>query len=174
MLWPHGVAVCISPSQNRIEEALHGPRSALEDRFIDANPDPGLSQMAEYPIARLQIRQADRPPPFGVDPHVPVVLQKQIVSIFFYRTRSALSLELTSSPTRINEINKKFVLVAAHTSSLAEAAHRPNWKPNRAGVAARHSGARYHSSRDAGITGFSRVSLCTADAARDEAFWMQV
>jgi 2,3-dihydroxy-p-cumate/2,3-dihydroxybenzoate 3,4-dioxygenase len=37
-----------------------------------------------------------------------------------------------------------------------------------------HSGARYHGARDAGITGFSHVGLCTTDAARDEAFWTQV
>ena len=37
-----------------------------------------------------------------------------------------------------------------------------------------HSGARYHGVRDAGITGFSHVGLCTTDAARDEAFWTQV
>jgi 2,3-dihydroxy-p-cumate/2,3-dihydroxybenzoate 3,4-dioxygenase len=37
-----------------------------------------------------------------------------------------------------------------------------------------HSGVRYHGERDAGITGFSHVGLCTTDAARDEAFWTQV
>ncbi len=36
------------------------------------------------------------------------------------------------------------------------------------------SGQRYHGTRDAGITGFSHVGLCTTDAARDEAFWTQV
>src|SRR5207249_1712526 len=33
---------------------------------------------------------------------------------------------------------------------------------------------RYHGERDAGITGFSHVGLCTTDAAGDEAFWTQV
>jgi 2,3-dihydroxy-p-cumate/2,3-dihydroxybenzoate 3,4-dioxygenase len=37
-----------------------------------------------------------------------------------------------------------------------------------------HSGERYHGVRDAGITGFSHVGLCTTHAARDEAFWTQV
>jgi 2,3-dihydroxy-p-cumate/2,3-dihydroxybenzoate 3,4-dioxygenase len=37
-----------------------------------------------------------------------------------------------------------------------------------------HGGVRYHGTRDAGITGFSHVGLCTTDAARDEAFWTQV
>ena len=36
------------------------------------------------------------------------------------------------------------------------------------------SGTRYHGTRDAGITGFSHVGLCTTDVARDEAFWTQV
>lgn len=33
------------------------------------------------------------------------------------------------------------------------------------------SGQRYFPSRDAGITGFSHVGLCTTDAPRDERFW---
>jgi len=37
-----------------------------------------------------------------------------------------------------------------------------------------HSGRRYFASRDAGITGFSHVGLCSTDAARDEAFWCDV
>jgi 2,3-dihydroxy-p-cumate/2,3-dihydroxybenzoate 3,4-dioxygenase len=37
-----------------------------------------------------------------------------------------------------------------------------------------HSGRRYVASRDAGITGFSHVGLCTTDAARDERFWTEV
>ncbi|VFR32417.1 2,3-dihydroxy-p-cumate-3,4-dioxygenase (CmtC) [plant metagenome] len=37
-----------------------------------------------------------------------------------------------------------------------------------------HSGRRYFPSRDAGITGFSHVGLCTTDAARDERFWTGV
>ena len=36
------------------------------------------------------------------------------------------------------------------------------------------SGTRYHGTRDAGITGFSHIGLCTTDAARDEAFWTQI
>lgn len=37
-----------------------------------------------------------------------------------------------------------------------------------------HSGRRHFPSRDAGITGFSHVGLCTTDARRDEAFWCGV
>ena len=37
-----------------------------------------------------------------------------------------------------------------------------------------HSGRRYHGTRDAGITGFSHVGLCTTDPARDERFWTEV
>lgn len=36
------------------------------------------------------------------------------------------------------------------------------------------SGQRFHGTRDAGITGFSHIGLCTTDAIRDEAFWTQV
>ncbi len=37
-----------------------------------------------------------------------------------------------------------------------------------------YSGKRYHGMRDAGITGFSHIGLCTTNVARDEAFWTQV
>jgi 2,3-dihydroxy-p-cumate/2,3-dihydroxybenzoate 3,4-dioxygenase len=37
-----------------------------------------------------------------------------------------------------------------------------------------HSGKRYRGSRDAGITGFSHVGLCSSDVTRDERFWTQV
>jgi 2,3-dihydroxy-p-cumate/2,3-dihydroxybenzoate 3,4-dioxygenase len=36
------------------------------------------------------------------------------------------------------------------------------------------SGTRYHGTRDAGITGFSHIGLCSTDPVRDEAFWTQV
>lgn len=35
-------------------------------------------------------------------------------------------------------------------------------------------GRRFRGTRDAGITGFSHVGLCTTDAARDERFWTTV
>lgn len=41
-------------------------------------------------------------------------------------------------------------------------------------VRPQHSGRRHFPSRDAGITGFSHVGLCTTDARRDEAFWCGV
>lgn len=37
-----------------------------------------------------------------------------------------------------------------------------------------HSGKRYRGSRDAGITGFSHVGLCSSNVTRDEQFWTQV
>jgi 2,3-dihydroxy-p-cumate/2,3-dihydroxybenzoate 3,4-dioxygenase len=37
-----------------------------------------------------------------------------------------------------------------------------------------YSGWRYHGSRDAGITGFSHIGLCSTDRVRDEAFWTEV
>jgi len=36
------------------------------------------------------------------------------------------------------------------------------------------SGKRYHGSRDAGVTGFSHVGLCSSDVVRDEQFWTKV
>lgn len=35
-------------------------------------------------------------------------------------------------------------------------------------------GRRFRGTRDAGITGFSHIGLCTTDAARDELFWTRV
>jgi 2,3-dihydroxy-p-cumate/2,3-dihydroxybenzoate 3,4-dioxygenase len=37
-----------------------------------------------------------------------------------------------------------------------------------------YSSRRYHGERDAGITGFSHIGLCTTDPVRDEAFWTTV
>lgn len=37
-----------------------------------------------------------------------------------------------------------------------------------------HSGRRHFPSRDAGITGFSHVGLCSTDPVRDERFWTEV
>ena len=37
-----------------------------------------------------------------------------------------------------------------------------------------HSGRRYCGGRDAGITGFSHVGLCSSDVTRDEQFWTEV
>lgn len=37
-----------------------------------------------------------------------------------------------------------------------------------------HSGRRHFPSRDAGITGFSHIGLCSSDPARDEKFWTGV
>lgn len=36
------------------------------------------------------------------------------------------------------------------------------------------SGKRYHGSRDAGVTAFSHVGLCSSDVIRDERFWTNV
>jgi 2,3-dihydroxy-p-cumate/2,3-dihydroxybenzoate 3,4-dioxygenase len=41
------------------------------------------------------------------------------------------------------------------------------WRPERLGVG-------YHGKRDAGITGFSHVGLCSSDVVRDEVFWTRV
>jgi 2,3-dihydroxy-p-cumate/2,3-dihydroxybenzoate 3,4-dioxygenase len=37
-----------------------------------------------------------------------------------------------------------------------------------------HSGTRYHGHRDAGVTGFSHVGLCSSNPKRDEQFWTGV
>ena len=41
------------------------------------------------------------------------------------------------------------------------------WRPEQIGN-------RYHGTRDAGITGFSHVGLCSSDVVRDEKFWTTV
>jgi 2,3-dihydroxy-p-cumate/2,3-dihydroxybenzoate 3,4-dioxygenase len=69
------------------------------------------------------------------------------------------------------------IAALAATGITATAAHAQALARRKARAMASfrdHSGARYHGTRDAGITQFSHVGLCTTDAARDEAFWTQV
>jgi 2,3-dihydroxy-p-cumate/2,3-dihydroxybenzoate 3,4-dioxygenase len=47
----------------------------------------------------------------------------------------------------------------------------PTGNPIELVVGPHHSGSRHFPSRDAGITGFSHIGLCSTDPARDEAFW---
>lgn len=56
-----------------------------------------------------------------------------------------------------------FIRFSDPTGNVVEAVHRPH-----------HSGRRFFPSRDAGLTGFSHVGLCTTSAARDERFWTDV
>lgn len=58
---------------------------------------------------------------------------------------------------------RAFVSLADPTGNRLELVVRPD-----------HSGRRHFPSRDAGITGFSHVGLCSTDPARDEAFWTGV
>ncbi len=37
-----------------------------------------------------------------------------------------------------------------------------------------YGGRRYHGTRDAGVTGFSHIGLCSTDPVRDEAFWTRI
>ncbi len=47
----------------------------------------------------------------------------------------------------------------------------PSGNPIELVVRPAHSGRRYFPARDAGITGFSHIGLCSTDAPRDEQFW---
>ena len=58
---------------------------------------------------------------------------------------------------------RSFIAFADPTGNNIELVWRPAY-----------SSRRYHGERDAGITGFSHIGLCTTDAARDEAFWTKV
>ncbi|HTZ02312.1 MAG TPA: VOC family protein [Xanthobacteraceae bacterium] len=73
---------------------------------------------------------------------------------------------------------------AVHRGSPAEAALRkvkafiafrdPSGNAIELVIRPEQSGRRYHGVRDAGITGFSHVGLCSTDLARDERFWTEV
>lgn len=73
---------------------------------------------------------------------------------------------------------------AVHAGTAAEAEARKvkdfvafsDPSGNRIELAVRpaYSGQRYHGVRDAGITGFSHIGLCSTDPARDELFWTRV
>jgi len=56
-----------------------------------------------------------------------------------------------------------FIAFADPTGNAIELVVRPQ-----------QSAKRYHGNRDAGITGFSHIGLCTTDPARDEKFWTEV
>jgi 2,3-dihydroxy-p-cumate/2,3-dihydroxybenzoate 3,4-dioxygenase len=58
---------------------------------------------------------------------------------------------------------REFICFKDPTGNRIELAWRPAY-----------SGKRYHGQRDAGITGFSHIGLCSTDLARDEAFWTKV
>lgn len=58
---------------------------------------------------------------------------------------------------------KRFISLKDYSGNTLELVFRPQ-----------ASGRRYFPSRDAGITGFSHVGLCSQDPARDERFWTDV
>lgn len=94
-----------------------------------------------------------------------------------FELRSADELEAAAS-----ELSNQGVPVRAGTAEECEQRHvrafvrfaDPTGNAIELVVGPHHSGRRYFPSRDAGITGFSHVGLCTTDAARDERFWTGV
>jgi len=68
----------------------------------------------------------------------------------------------TSAEAALRKV-RDFVAFRDPTGNAIELAWRPAY-----------SGRRYHGARDAGITGFSHVGLCSSDLVRDEAFWTEV
>lgn len=58
---------------------------------------------------------------------------------------------------------RNFIRFADPSGNMIEFVVRPD-------TTSRH----YHGSRDAGVTGFSHVGLCSTDPSRDEGFWTQV
>jgi len=56
-----------------------------------------------------------------------------------------------------------FIRFADPTGNVVEAVVRPH-----------HSGKRFFPSRDAGLTGFSHIGLCSTSAPRDERFWTEL
>ena len=84
--------------------------------------------------------------------------------------QAATTLEAMGRPVRIGtraeaELRKvrDFVAFRDPTGNLIELVVRPE-----------HASRRYRGTRDAGITGFSHVGLCSTDPVRDEAFWTTV
>jgi len=68
----------------------------------------------------------------------------------------------TADEAQLRQV-REFIAFKDPTSNKIELVWRPE-----------HSGTRYHGERDAGITGFSHIGLCTTDPVRDEAFWTQI
>lgn len=94
-----------------------------------------------------------------------------------FELRTAQELEAAAA-----ELSNRGLAVRAGTPDECEQRHvrafvhfrDPSGNPIDLVLAPHHSGRRYFPSRDAGITGFSHVGLCTTDAARDERFWTEV
>jgi 2,3-dihydroxy-p-cumate/2,3-dihydroxybenzoate 3,4-dioxygenase len=74
-----------------------------------------------------------------------------------YAVRSGTESEATARHV------KGFVAFKDPSGNSIELVYRPE-----------RSGKRYHGSRDAGVTGFSHVGLCSSDVVRDEQFWTNV
>jgi 2,3-dihydroxy-p-cumate/2,3-dihydroxybenzoate 3,4-dioxygenase len=88
----------------------------------------------------------------------------------FHLDEAAAQLESLGHPVRRGTASEAalrkvhdFIAFRDPTGNPIELAWRPAY-----------SGRRYHGARDAGITGFSHVGLCSSDLARDEAFWTRV
>jgi 2,3-dihydroxy-p-cumate/2,3-dihydroxybenzoate 3,4-dioxygenase len=88
----------------------------------------------------------------------------------FHLDEAAAQLESLGHPVRRGTASEAalrkvhdFIAFRDPTGNPIELAWRPAY-----------SGRRYHGARDAGITGFSHVGLCSSDLARDEAFWTKV
>jgi 2,3-dihydroxy-p-cumate/2,3-dihydroxybenzoate 3,4-dioxygenase len=87
--------------------------------------------------------------------------------------------DLTAAAAALDALN-----IPVHRGTAAEAAERgvhefiafTDLTGNRIELVVRPelSGRRYFPSRDAGITGFNHIGLCTTNAVRDEQFWTHV
>jgi len=74
-----------------------------------------------------------------------------------------------------HEVSRGSAEAAARRKVVAFIAFRdPTGNNIELAVRPERSTRRYHGTRDAGITGFSHVGLCTTDPERDEKFWTQV
>jgi 2,3-dihydroxy-p-cumate/2,3-dihydroxybenzoate 3,4-dioxygenase len=74
-----------------------------------------------------------------------------------------------------HEVSRGSAEAAARRKVVAFIAFRdPTGNNIELAVRPERSARRYHGTRDAGITGFSHVGLCTTDPERDEKFWTQV
>ena len=95
-------------------------------------------------------------------------------------SRSADRADLDAAAAELEKLGHRVRLGTAEEAELRKVRELHRLSRIRPATTSSWSGGRpiarrrYHGERDAGITGFSHIGLCTTDAARDEAFWTQV
>jgi 2,3-dihydroxy-p-cumate/2,3-dihydroxybenzoate 3,4-dioxygenase len=115
------------------------------------------SDQREHTLCYFQGSPADQTAGFEVSEHADLEMAASELERLGHRVRFG-----TEGEAELRRV-RSFIAFQDPTGNNIELVWRPAF-----------SSQRYHGERDAGITGFSHIGLCTTDAARDELFWTKV